>query len=624
MRTIELLSPAKDAYCGMEAVRHGADAVYIGAARFSARAAAGNSWEELERLVRFAHLYRAKVHVALNTILTDAELEEARKMAVRCYEMGVDALIVQDMGLLRADLPPIALHASTQTDVCSVEKVRFLAAAGFQRVVLARELPLAEIAAIHQACPVELEAFVHGSLCVCYSGQCYMSQASCGRSANRGECAQYCRLPYDLTDAEGNLLQRGRHLLSLKDMDRSGYLEEMLEAGVTSLKIEGRLKDADYVKNITLYYRRKLDELMEKSAGRYGKASLGKVYATFEPSPEKSFHRGATDYFLRGVRGEMASMESPKSFGEKVGRVTSVQSRSLTCDSRVALHNGDGLCFVDAQGKLQGFRLNAVREGKLFPLAMPAGLKAGMTLYRNEDRLFRKQLQGETAQRKMRLQICFAGTENGFSLQLTDEEGLQVTVERTAEHQLAEKPDMLLRQLRQQLGKLGQTEFEASEPQIRLPQPWFVPASLMAEMRREAVERLQTLRAAWRPADVCRKEQDATYPFDNQERHLDYRGNVLNNSAKQFYLEHGATVVDWAMEHPDFAAMEGQPLMRCRYCLREALGACLQRHPEAARRYPEPLFLQHGAFRYRLHFDCKACEMVVERAASPRKSGNDW
>ena len=619
MRTVELLSPAKNAFCGMEAVRHGADAVYIGAARFSARAAAGNSWEEVEKLVRFAHLYRAKVYVALNTLLADEELEEARKMAFRCYEMGVDALIVQDMGLLRLDLPPIALHASTQTDVRTLEKVRFLSDAGFRRVVLARELPLTKISEIHKACPVELEAFVHGSLCVCYSGQCYMSQASCGRSANRGECAQYCRLPYDLTDAEGNLLQRGRHLLSLKDMERSGYLEEMLEAGVTSLKIEGRLKDADYVKNITLYYRRKLDELMEKAAGRYGRASLGKVYATFEPSPEKSFHRGATDYFLRGVRGEMASMESPKSFGEKVGRVTSVQPRSLTCDSRIALHNGDGLCFVDAQGKLQGFRLNAVREGKLFPLAMPAGLKAGMTLYRNEDRLFSKQLQGETAQRKMRLQICFAGTENGFSLQLTDEEGLQVTVERTAEHQLAEKPDMLLRQLRQQLGKLGQTEFEASEPQIRLPQPWFVPASLMAEMRREAVERLQTLRAAWRPADVCRKEVDSPYPFDNQERYLDYRANVMNLKAKQFYLEHGATAVDWAMEHPGFTAMEGQPLMRCRYCLREALGACPKKNPEQASRYREPLYLQHGAFRYRLRFDCNACEMVVELASAPRK-----
>ena len=616
---VELLSPAKNLLCGMEAVRHGADAVYIGAPRFSARAAAGNSWEDLERLVRFAHIYRAKVHVALNTILTDDELEEARKMAVRCYEMGVDALIVQDMGLLRTDLPPIALHASTQTDVRTLEKVRFLAAAGFQRVVLARELSLTEITAIHKACPVELEAFVHGSLCVCYSGQCYMSQASCGRSANRGECAQYCRLPYDLTDADGHVLQRGRHLLSLKDMDRSDYLEAMLGAGVTSLKIEGRLKDVDYVKNITLYYRRRLDSLFEKNAGMYAKASVGNVHACFEPHPEKTFHRGSTDYFLSGTRGGMSSMDSPKSLGEMVGTVISVRSRSLTCDSRVALHNGDGLCFVDSSGKLQGFRLNVVKDGYIYPLSMPHGLKTGMKLYRNEDRLFSKQLQIETARRKIPLRIRLSETDNGFLLQLSVSDGEQVTVERAAVKQVAEKPEMQMRQLAQQLVRFGETEFEASEPEIQFSWPWFVPVSLIAGMRREAVERLQALRAAWRPADVCRVEKVAIYPFDNQEKHLDYRANVMNNRAKQFYLEHGATAVDWAMEHPDFAAKEGQPLMRCRYCLREALGACLQRHPEAGRCYQEPLYLQHGALRYRLRFDCKVCEMIVERVAFSRK-----
>lgn len=619
MKTVELLSPAKNAFCGIEAVKHGADAVYIGAPRFSARAAAGNSWEEVERLVRFAHIYRAKVHVALNTILTDNELEEAQKMVVRCYEMGVDALIVQDMGLLRLDLPPIALHASTQTDVRTLEKVRFLSDAGFRRVVLARELPFSKISEIHKACPVELEVFVHGSLCVSYSGQCYMSQASCGRSANRGKCAQYCRLPYDLTDGEGNVLQHGRHLLSLKDMDRSGYLEEMLDAGVTSLKIEGRLKDADYVKNITLYYRRKLDELMEKAAGRYGRASLGKVYATFESSPEKSFHRGATDYFLRGVRDEMASMESPKSFGEMVGRVTSVQPRSLTCDSRVGLHNGDGLCFVDAQGKMQGFRLNAVRDGNLFPLSMPAGLKAGMTLYRNEDRLFGKQLQGETAQRKMALKISLYETSRGISLQLADEEGNWVSVEREMEKIPAENVGKVQDYLRRQLSKLGGTEFEADDVSIAFSTPWFVQASMLADMRREAVERLQTLRAAWRPADAPREEKPVPFPSDSPENRLDYRANVMNRKAKQFYLEHGVTAVEWAMEHPESAIMEGQPLMRCRYCLRDALGACPKKNPEQASRYREPLYLQHGALRYRLHFDCNACEMVVELAPALRK-----
>ena len=611
MRKIELLSPAKDAFCGMEAVKHGADAVYIGAPRFSARAAASNSWEDVERLVRFAHLYRAKVHVALNTILTDAELEEAHKMAVRCYEMGVDALIVQDMGLLRTDLPPIALHASTQTDVRTIEKVRFLAAAGFQRVVLARELSLAEISSIHKACPVELEAFVHGSLCVCYSGQCYMSCASCGRSANRGECAQYCRLPYDLTDADGRVLQRGRHLLSLKDMDRSDSLEEMLEAGITSLKIEGRLKDADYVKNITLFYRRKLDALMERSDGRYGRASLGTVHATFEPNPEKSFHRGSTDYFLHGVRGDMASMDSPKSYGEMVGKVTSVHKSFLICEGSVGLQNGDGLCFVDAQGVLQGFRVNMVRDGKIFPQRKPPGLVVGVTLYRNEDRLFRKKMDRETSQRRIPLEILFYETETGFSLQLADEEGHRVTVERPAQKQLAENPEMLYIQLRNQLSKFGQTEFEATMPQILLPHPWFVPVSLLGDMRREATGRLQELRSAWRPADVFRKETDMPYPFERDDRHLDYRANVMNIKAKEFYMEHGAATVDWAMEHPEHAAEEIRMLMQCRYCLLDALGACKKNKSGNSLQYHEPLYLQHGSLRYRLQFDCSACEMYV-------------
>lgn len=611
MQKIELLSPAKDANCGIEAVKHGADAVYIGAPRFSARAAAGNSWEDVERLVRFAHIYRAKVHVALNTILTDKELEEAQKMVVRCYEMGVDAIIVQDMGLLRMDLPPISLHASTQTDVRTIEKVRFLAAAGFQRVVLARELSLADISAIHKACPVELEAFVHGSLCVSYSGQCYMSYVSCGRSANRGECAQYCRLPYDLTDKKGRVIHRGLHLLSLKDMDRSDSLEEMLEAGVTSLKIEGRLKDVDYVKNITLYYRRKLDELFEKSDGKYGKASLGTVHANFEPNPEKSFHRGSTDYFLHGVRGDMASMVSPKSFGEKVGPVTSVLQRSLTFDSDVTLHNADGLCFVDANGVLRGFQANNVNGNTVSFQSKPSGLKVGTILYRNEDRLFRKKLNKETSQRRIPLEVIFSETKSGFSLQLMDEEGNQVVVERPAEKHLAENPEMLYIKLRNQLSKFGDTEFEAIIPQVLLPRPWFVPVSILGEMRREALERMQMLRADWRPADVFRMETYMTYPFENQDMHLDYRANVLNLKAKEFYFEHGAATVDWAIERYIHNAAKIPMLMHCRYCLLDALGECRKNSSRDFLKYREPLYLKHGDLRYLLHFDCLACEMYI-------------
>ncbi|MBO4402073.1 MAG: U32 family peptidase, partial [Bacteroidales bacterium] len=439
MKNIELLSPAKNLHCGIEAVKHGADAVYIGAPRFGARVAAGNSWEDLEKLVRFAHLYSAKVHVTLNTILTDAELEEARNMAWRCYEMGVDALIIQDMGLLRADLPPIALHASTQADNRMPEKVKFLQEVGFQRVILARELSLSQIKAIRQATEVELEAFVHGALCVSYSGQCYMSYAGCGRSANRGECAQYCRLPYTLRDAEGRVLQQERHLLSLKDMNRSGSLREMIEAGITSFKIEGRLKEADYVKNITLYYRRKLDALLEgkpEPDGKNGadncsdavwaKASAGKVTAFFEPHPEKSFNRGFTEYFLHGRRGDEHQWATPKSMGEPLGKVIGVTPKFFQLQTEKTLHNGDGLCFLDERRQLVGFRLNRVEANRLFPLEMPDGLQKGVMLYRNEDRLFSKQLEGETAVRKIAVSLLFGETEKGFSLTMTDEEGCRV------------------------------------------------------------------------------------------------------------------------------------------------------------------------------------------------------
>ena len=611
MIAVELLSPARDLLCGTAAIDHGADAVYVGAPRFGARAAAGNSWDDIAALVRYAHRYRAKVHVALNTILSDKELEEAAGMAHRCYDLGVDALIVQDMGLLRADLPPIALHASTQTDLRTPEKVRFMADAGFCRVVLSRELSLNQIAEIHRTCPVELEAFVHGSLCVSYSGQCYMSQFSCGRSANRGACAQYCRLPYDLTDSDGRLLEQGRHLLSLKDLDRSDYLGEMIDAGVTSFKIEGRLKGADYVKNVTLYYRNKIDALLERRAGGYGKASCGRVYAVFSPNPEKSFHRGATDYFLHGKRGDMACMESPKSFGEPVGRVVGIRSRSFRTDGRAELHNGDGLCFTDASGRMQGFRANAVRDGWVYPMAMPAGLRQGTQLFRNEDHVFGKMLEKVTAQRRLPVGIVFSGTEEGFSLRLADEECNCVEVFRRWDMAEAEKPEKVMDRLRQQLSRLGQTEFEAAEVRLELERPWFVPDSLVAEMRREAVEMLRRRREEWRPADVVRSEKPGEYPLLLSGGGLDYRANVMNSKARQFYSDHGATEVEWAMERQDASCAGGKVLMQCRYCLRDALGMCLKRNPEKAVLYREPLYLRHGNLRYRLRFDCNACEMYV-------------
>ncbi|MBO4282409.1 MAG: U32 family peptidase [Bacteroidales bacterium] len=613
MNPVELLSPAKDRECGIQAIRHGADAVYIGAPRFSARAAAGNSWESIEKLLRYAHLYKAKVLVALNTLLYDNELEEARQMAVRCYEMGVDALIIQDMGLLRMDLPPIALHASTQTDNRDAAKVRFLSEVGFRRVVLARELSLAQIAAIHRQTDVELEVFVHGSLCVSYSGQCYMSQASCGRSANRGRCAQYCRLPYDLLDADRHTLMAGKHLLSLKDMDRSDDLAALLDAGVTSLKIEGRLKDADYVKNVTLYYRRRLDAVLEGRPDRV-KASLGKVYADFIPNPKRTFHRGGTDYFLQGKRTPMANFDTPKSMGEEVAEVVEARPRSLKVRMRQNIHNGDGLCCLDAEGRLQGFRVNRVENGTLFLSETVSGIGVGTVLFRNEDRLFARQLQGETARRLIGLRMRLAETSQGFSLSLTDEEGCSVRVERPAEKQVAEKAAMAEQQIRSQLGKWGGTPFDPLGITLDFSQNWFIPSALLAGMRREAAALLEQRRSDSRPADVLRTEKPVRYPSLSPEGGLDYTANVLNGKALQFYLEHGAERVEPAMEagNADIPG-DSKALMRCRYCLRDALSACPKRHPEKAAAYQEPLYLRHGAFTYRLRFDCDRCEMIVEK-----------
>lgn len=607
MKRIELLSPAKNLSCGLEAVKHGADAVYIGAPRYGARVAAANRWDEVETLVRFAHLYSAKVYVTLNTILNDRELEEAVKMAWQAYNVGVDALIIQDMGLLRTDLPPIALHASTQTDNRTPEKVLFLQNVGFQRVILARELSLSQICAIRKATGVELEAFVHGALCVSYSGQCYMSYAGSGRSANRGACAQYCRLPYTLTDADGKLLQKEAHLLSLKDMNRSEYLQEMLNAGITSFKIEGRLKDEDYVKNITLHYRRRLDAVLEGKEC-FGPASVGKVTAFFEPNPEKTFYRGGTDYFLHNRRGDEHQWSTPKSLGEPLGTVSHVFKNGFQIDTDKILHNGDGLCFLNKDHQLVGFRLNVVKEKFLYPLEMPAGLLVGTMVYRNEDRLFSKQLEGESAKRKIMADLLFQERETGFSLTLTDEEGLQASSVISMEKQPAQNAMQAEANIRQQLSKMGDSPFVARNIVLDCKQIYFVPVSLLNRLRREAVAGLQLLRESRKPKAVCRKEGNMYYPFSLD--HLDYTGNVLNSSAAKFYRDHGVVSVDPALEGDGMeAATKPLLLMKCKYCIRNAMHACKRKFPNV--RLNEPLYLQSGANRYKLKFDCDQCEMQI-------------
>ena len=601
-RPIELLAPAKNLECGIEAINHGADAVYIGAPRFGARAAAGNSLEDIAELVKYAHLYRARIYVTVNTILRDEELEETEAMIWDLYRAGVDALIVQDMGITRLNLPPIPLHASTQMDNRTPEKVKFLAEAGFCQVVLARELSLEEIRKIHQACPdTPLEVFVHGALCVSYSGQCYVSQACYGRSANRGECAQFCRLGFDLVDADGKMVAKNKHLLSLKDMNQSDNLEALLDAGASSLKIEGRLKEVSYVKNVTAYYRQKLDAILKRRE-EYVRASSGTVKLAFKPQPEKSFSRGFTDYFLHGRNPGIFSFDTPKSLGEEVGVVKEIRENYLTVAGVKPFSNGDGLCYLDEQGRLQGFRVNRVENNKLFPQEMPR-LKPKTRLYRNYDQEFEKVMQKKSAERKISVDMCLEENNFGFTLTLSDEDKNRVSVTLPREKEPARVPQA--DNLRNQLGKLGNTPFELETMELRLTENWFIPSSELADLRRRAVEKLLETRRITYPQERARWTE-TQHPFPTKE--LTYLGNVMNREAEAFYHQHGVERVAPAFEkeQPKEAVM-----MFCKHCIRYSMGWCPVHH-RVRSPYRDPFFLvSSDGCRFRLQFDCKACQMRV-------------
>lgn len=601
-RRIELLAPAKDLACGREAILHGADAVYIGAPKFGARAAAGNSLDDIRALCDFAHIYNVSIYVALNTILRDDELKEAERMIHQLYDAGVDALIVQDLGLTRLDLPPIALHASTQMDNCTPEKVSFLAQAGFEQVVLARELTLQEIRRIADATPkeVSLEAFVHGALCVSYSGRCYLSSALTGRSANRGACAQCCRLPYTMVDADGRTIARDKHLLSLRDMNRSDDLEAMIAAGVSSLKIEGRLKDVAYVKNVTAYYRQRLDEILARNPS-LRRASDGRSTYTFEPRPEKSFNRGFTDYFLHGRRPDITSFDTPKSIGEPLGRASANRGGGLVVDGTKPLHNGDGLVFFNPRGELEGFRVNRAEGRRIVAARMPA-VKPGTLLYRNVDSAFEAVLAKPSAERRIAIDIVWSDTPDGFALTLTDATGCGVTVTRTFDAEPAVKPQE--ENIRTQLSRLGTTPFEAARITVDMHENLFVPSSLLGEMRREAVDRLLSERLARRTRRRRRAESPtAVYPSSA----LDYTANISNAKAEAFYRSHGVHTVERAYEEQPRA---GVPLMFTRHCLRYSMGWCPV-HQQGRSPFREPYYLLHEGTRLRLEFDCARCEMRV-------------
>ena len=599
-RKIELLAPAKDYETGIAAINHGADAVYIGAAQFGARQAAGNSVEDIARLVDYAHIFGVKVYVTLNTIIYDEEIHVVEQLVKELYAAGVDALIVQDMGIAGMDIPPIPLHASTQMDNRTIEKVKFLSDVGFPRVVLARELTLEQISEIHKAVPeTELEVFVHGALCVSYSGQCYASQHCYGRSANRGACAQFCRLAFDLTDADGKVIEHDRHLLSLKDMNRSASLEEILDAGVTSLKIEGRLKDASYVKNVTAYYREKLDAIFARRK-EYVRASQGRCCSQFIPALDKSFNRGFTEYMLHGSKEGITSFESPKSKGEHIGRVKFV-SRSYFTVVGGSFNNGDGVCFVGQDGKLHGFRINKVEGNRIYPQSMPQ-IGSGDELFRNYDCGFERQLARPDAPRRIAISLRFGDSAFGFSLQATDEGGIEYCVEFPFKKETARmsQRDNILNQL----GKWGNTPFEVENIEVELADEWFVPSSLLSEMRRTLCDLiLKDRRAAVVRTDMRLKDNDTEYVTTV----LDYKGNVANKHARLFYKQHKVADVQPAFE---LAGKEDAMLMFCKHCIKYSMGWCTKSGKSAP--YKEPFYIVSGdGRRFRLSFDCKECVMKV-------------
>jgi len=595
---IELLAPAKDLQAGIAAVKCGADAVYIGTQRFSAREAAGNSIADIEELINFAHPYYVKVYAAVNTILNNRELVEAEKLIYQLYEKGVDGLIIQDVGLLELDLPPIPLIASTQMDNSTVDKVKFLEDVGFSRVILARELTLKQIQEIRRATNIELEFFVHGALCVGASGQCYISYAMGGRSGNRGQCAQPCRKPYSLQDKNCETICDSRYLLSLKDLNLSQYLGELIDAGISAFKIEGRLKNADYVANVTGFYRQKLDEIL--TAKKLRKASSGTVQLNFTPDPAKSFNRGFTDYGITGWRGKIGSIDTPKSIGEMIGKVEKVGRNCFEIAGDVELHNADGICFFDGDNNLQGTVINCVEGRKVYPQKMN-GITTGVVIYRNHDHAFHKLIEKKFAERKVALAMQLHETPDGIALEGKDEDGNCATVPKVCEKRPAQKAKSAKETICTQLTKLGSTIFECSDLENELAEIYFFPVSALNELRRNLVEAILKERLKNRPVrKVGIKKNNVPYP----ETCLDYTGNVFNEKAKEFYQRHGVKEISLAAETG--LDLTGRMVMKTKYCVRGQLGLCTG--DSAAE---ELVLIDEDGNRFELRFRCPDCGMDI-------------
>ena len=650
MKKIELLSPAKNLEVGIAAINHGADAVYIGGPSFGAREKVGNSIEDIEALCKHAALFDAKVYVTMNTLLYDSELEDARKLAYDCWNAGVDALIVQDMALLNMDMPPIALHASTQCHNIEAEKVKFLEDVGFSQVVLARELSIEQIKDIRSKTTVPLEYFIHGALCVSYSGQCYLSHVIGGRSANRGACAQPCRLSWNLENAEGKRLISNRHLLSLRDLNNSKNIEELIDAGITSFKIEGRLKDIDYVKNVTAYYRNRIDEIIAKRDD-ICRSSRGESNPTFYPAPEKSFSRGFTDYFIHGRQKYIDAPYSPKSMGEYLGTIEKVKNKSITIRTGKELHNGDGLCFLDRENNLLGFNVNGVMETKTLTqtitsntdISMATRFKIeGSKIFRNHDNVWEKELEKSNGNRKQKISLRFSDTEDGFALsaKLYNEDCEYVTTNISIEKEVAINTEKALDNIKSKLSQWGDTEFAVEEIDVlfgqqttdngqqtsstayksesmansQQPIAYFIRASVLGEMKKDLVEKLKSyLIEKHRNERVCRDVTPVAshngthvtslpvYPKDN----LSYLGNVINAKSREFYEMHGVEIIEDGLEK--LRSNDELVVMTTKHCVRYANNICSKEIGKPA----TSLYLVNDKGRFRLDFDCRNCCMKV-------------
>ena len=605
-KKVEILAPAKNLIQGMAAINAGADAVYIGAPAFGARTNATNSLEDIAEMVRYAHLFKAQVFVVINTILYDNELEMCKKLIYQLYNIGVDALIIQDMAIMEMELPPIVIHASTQANNRDAKHVKFLKDAGMKRVVLARELNLDQIKEISEATDVELEFFVSGALCVSFSGNCYMSIAGGERSANRGSCAQNCRLPYNLTDGTGKTLIANSHLLSIKDLDLSDQLPNLIEAGITSFKIEGRLKDMVYVKNNTSYLRKRLDAFLENSE-HFQKASSGKTFYNFEPEMDRSFNRGYTDYFVNKRKERIGNWESPKSQGQLIGKLLEIKANGYVIENYEKLNNGDGLFFINENNEADGVQINIIVNNVVVPNTFKP-LPVGTVIYRNSDAEFNKMVEQENSVvRKISVSLHFTETSDGFQLLAVDEDGHKSVQTLLINKELAKSQDSVIPNIKKNLAKTGNTPFTVAEMTVEFSENWFLPISKVNEIRREVLEQLIDIRInEYHREEFQITKTDHEYPV----KKLDFMYNVSNKMARAFYRRHGVTEIEKAFE------LQWDPgkarVMTTKYCVKYELGKCARfQRDTMGEKLVEPLTLKHGENEYKLKFNCKPCEMEI-------------